>query len=174
MRNLLKAHRLLSVAVLLASLIGTSSLGVQAADQGMYCAVDQPESVLRCLVRAFGERDLDLYRQLLAPDCRFVSGGDENSWGSDVEINTHAKIFANPSIKLLTLSISDGYQVAPGPEPDTWVISGVVATLALEIDRDGKTKHFEVVTRGAEFQVRRVLEPVAHFVIYRWWQPVNQ
>lgn len=163
MKKLQNAHRLLPVAVLLASLTGTSSLGAQAADPGTYCAVDQPESVLRCLVRAFGERDLDVYRQLLAPDFRFVSGGDENSWGSDVvEITTHAKIFANPSIKALTLSIPAGYRVAPGPEPDTWTITGVVATLALDVDRDGETQHFEVVTRGAEFQVRGVVEPVAH------------
>jgi hypothetical protein len=138
-----------------------------------FCATGDPSSVFTCLTSAYADRDLQALRALLADDFQFVPGDEANAWGVDVEMGMHEKLFVSPDIQKLALAIAEGYEVAAGGAPDTWVISGVTAQLALSVMKDGEPKQHTVTVSGQEFRVRLVREPEAHFVIVRWWQPAT-
>lgn len=139
----------------------------------LFCATGDPASVLTCLARAYADRDLPALRALFADDFQFVAGDEANTWNVDVEMSMHEKMFASPDVQKLALTIAEGYDVAATGAADTWVISGVTATLELSVMMGGELKHPTVTVSGQEFRVRLVREPEAHFVIVRWWQPAT-
>jgi hypothetical protein len=164
-------ERGLLVTALLTALCIAATPSAQAGAQGAFCATGEPTSILSCLAQAYADRDLEAVRTLLSDDFQFIAGNEHNTWGLDQELRMHEKMFAAPGLEQLTLAIADGYSVNPGNEPATWVISSMSATLALDVVQNGEPKHYESTVSGQEFRVRQVLEPEAHFVIYRWWQP---
>jgi hypothetical protein len=163
-------ERGLLVAALLTALCLAATPEAQTGSQPAFCATAEPASVLTCLARAYADRDLEALRALITDDFQFVVGDKGNSWGPDQELRIHEKMFAAPGLERLTLMIAEDYRVTPGDEPATWVISGVSATLALDVVQNGEPRHYESAVSGQEFRVRQVLEPEAHFVVYRWWQ----
>jgi hypothetical protein len=160
----------LFASVGLASMLLAPGAIAQPHGGSAYCAADGPESVLQCLAEAYADRDVDALRALLADDFVLVLGEESNSWGVDTEMAMHQKMFDSPIVQALRLTFADGYRVAPGDEPQTWVISGITMMFALDGTVNGEPKHYEVTESNAEFRVRCVPEPAAHCVIYRWWQ----
>jgi hypothetical protein len=159
----------LFASALLASVALAPGAIAQSQGDSAYCAVDGPESVLRCIAQAYAARDIDAFQRLLANDFVYASGDESNSWGADVELKVHRQMFAAPEIRTLTLTIADGYRVTPGDEPQTWVIGGVAATFVMDATRNGEPIRYDMTsTQG--FRVRCMLEPLTHYVIYRWWE----
>jgi len=159
----------LFASTLFASLALPPGAIAQSPADSAYCAVDGPESVLRCMTQAYAARDIDAFQRLLANDFIYVSGDESNSWGADVELKVHRQMFAAPQIRTLALAIADGYRVTPGDEPQTWVIGGIAATFVMDATRNGEPIRYDM-TSTQEFRVRCVPEPQVHYVIYRWWE----
>jgi hypothetical protein len=61
--------------------------------------------------------------------------------------------------------------VVPGDIPNTWVLYGVETLMKFDAVVDGKPQHHEVRVHGAVVNVRLVMAPEPHLVVYRWWQP---
>jgi hypothetical protein len=130
------------------------------------CTSAVPDSIIPCLERIYATRDFDAYRQILAPDFQYRF--KDTGWGLPDELASAEKMFRSDSIEAMSLTFGPEYKLAEGPEPHTWVFSGLSLTLAVDQKERGSVRHHEIVDHAGEICVRLETEPAPHIVIYRW------
>ena len=158
------------VLVLLASIGNQSST---AASQ--ICAVEEPSSVLKCASSAYADRDLAAYEALLANDFQYIFNTEANTMSRAEEVASARNLFGDSAVRAISLSFNPDFTLAPGPEPSTWILSKVVATLHADRFVDDRIMPFDVTTKGTiEICVRLESKPEPHYVIYRWWDHVEE
>lgn len=139
-------------------------LATAAAPARTECRPATPDEVLKCLVIAHAEQDLDAYASLLAPDYVLRSGENEASREQDLAMT--AKLFENASS--LAVSYDDGYRVVPGDAPNTWRIVDLNVRVQM-VTTDGKgydvsspVDYIEVVqTPGEACRIRAFATPAS-------------
>jgi hypothetical protein len=146
-----------------------------SAAESRLCAVGEPSSVLKCVSTAYITRDLAAYEALLANDFRYIFNTEANTMSRAEEVTSARSLFGDSTVKSITLSFNADFNLAPGSEPSTWVLSNLVATLHADRLADDRIVPIDVTTKGTiEILVRLESKPEPHYVIYRWWDHVEE
>ena len=130
------------------------------------CTSAIPDSIIPCLERIYATRDFDAYRQILASDFQYRF--KDTGWGLPEELASAEKMFSSDLIKSMSLNVGPEYKLSEGPEPHTWVLSGLSLTLAVDQKEGDAVRHYDVVDHEGEISLRLESEPAPHIVIYRW------
>ena len=130
------------------------------------CASAAPDSILSCLEHTYATRDFETYRQMLASDFQYRF--KDTGWGLEEELTAAERMFHPDSTESMSLTFGSEYKLSDGPEPGTWVLSGLTLTMAIDRQQGGSLRHYEVTNRADELWLRLEAEPTPHILIYRW------
>ncbi len=131
---------------------------------------DSPSALFVLLKRAYDTRSLSTLERLLADDYQFVAdpreltGTAETSWGKQVEIDRHSRMFQ--SIQNVDFAI-DRDSLSPIPEAAPRETTWTVFNLEMTMDFNGQP--YDV--RGqADFRLRAVPQPDGslRYLVVRW------
>lgn len=156
--------------LVLVGLIAISVSGCAASVR--YCTGNSPADVLEFYSNAIINRDMDALRGLYADNFVYVLGGtdDATTWGRGWEIDATTKLFAAVEAETPLMVFSGDYSVAPGEEPDTWVLDNVRMSMSVSISGEGGR---ELTTSDARHRltVKKLAEPLEHYALIKWEAP---
>jgi hypothetical protein len=87
-----------------------------------FCATEEPESVLPCMVRAYKARDIGMLDELYSSDYVFQFRDNPTPWGWEEDRLGIERFFADPNVKDVTVNIIREPRIIPGATPGTWVL----------------------------------------------------
>ncbi len=99
------------------------------------CPPRIPEGMLDCLSRAYAERDIQAYVDLLAPDFQFVfaqGDSESGSWGRAADSTGTAHLFADRGLASVSLTYAPDFRVTRGEGAGVWRVEGVEFTVTVQ------------------------------------------
>jgi hypothetical protein len=138
------------------------------------CATDGPESVLRCLQKAYAERDVRVIEELLASDFVFKIGSRGSPKDRAWDLMVYSKFFGDTTMHNLTLEFAPSYRIDPGDIEATWIIDSLTVITRYDSNKGGNPRHYDLATQNNRIKVRLVEEPKPHYEIFHWLQPFTR
>jgi beta-lactamase regulating signal transducer with metallopeptidase domain len=131
-----------------------------------------PQEVFARLIRAFADRDLELYTTCFTDDFVFERGeGSGNTWNLDAERTSTGNMFRAPSVVGVTMTILDDQAVTRRSGPNEWIVDRVSVDITVDYLKDGKVEQMKVGDDEPGlhcFTIRRIDGPQPEYRICHW------